>query len=86
MQNNAHVNKGLSMLTKRLGGILLTLGISFVGAGIALWATPSMAESPPTQPEPFTDTACLTCHTDEALLKELAVPAVDTEALSSGPG
>lgn len=36
---------------------------------------------------PFTDTACLNCHTDQPALVELALPEdADHEALSSGPG
>lgn len=35
---------------------------------------------------PFTDTACLNCHTDQAALTELAKPEEETESLSSGPG
>lgn len=35
--------------------------------------------------EPFTDFACLDCHTDEARLRELAVDKVK-ETLSEGPG
>jgi len=35
----------------------------------------------------FTDDACLDCHTNEELLKELAVEEeADAESLSSGPG
>jgi hypothetical protein len=36
---------------------------------------------------PFTDTACLDCHTDQPTLVDLAKPHDDAhEALSSGPG
>ena len=40
------------------------------------------------QPEPFTDQACLDCHTDQARLTELAVVEEEEpeESLSSGPG
>lgn len=40
------------------------------------------------QSEPFTDRACLDCHTDQAHLTELAVVEAEEpeEALSSGPG
>jgi len=34
----------------------------------------------------FTDVACLDCHTNEELLKELAVEEEEPEVLSSGPG
>jgi hypothetical protein len=36
--------------------------------------------------EPFSDQECLDCHTDQALLVELALPEEETEKLSSGPG
>lgn len=36
--------------------------------------------------EPFTDFACLDCHTDQARLMELALPDEPEESLSSGPG
>jgi hypothetical protein len=36
--------------------------------------------------EPFTDYACLNCHTDQAQLTLLAVEDKVTEALSEGPG
>jgi ABC-type transport system substrate-binding protein len=38
--------------------------------------------------EPFTDTACLDCHTNQERLESLAIPEEDSdhEALSSGPG
>lgn len=41
-----------------------------------------------TELEPFTDSACLDCHTNQALLEELALPPSDDdhESLSSGPG
>lgn len=43
--------------------------------------------SPSQDIPPFTDYACLDCHTDEGRLKELAVkPEEPEEALSSGPG
>lgn len=35
---------------------------------------------------PFTDFACLDCHTDQDKLAELALPLPVQEALSSGPG
>lgn len=43
---------------------------------------------PPTQVwlEPFTDQACLNCHTDQAKLVELAKPDEPKESLSEGPG
>lgn len=35
---------------------------------------------------PFTDQACLDCHTDSALLMELAEPEEVVESVSEGPG
>lgn len=34
----------------------------------------------------FTDTACLACHTNQDILKALAVEDETPESLSSGPG
>jgi hypothetical protein len=53
--------------------------------------TVAMAQQSPTPVvPPFTDTACLDCHTDRPVLEELAVGAESDhhagEALSSGPG
>jgi len=38
--------------------------------------------------QPFTDTACLDCHTNREQLEALAIPEEDSEheSLSSGPG
>lgn len=36
--------------------------------------------------EPFTDTECLDCHTDQVRLVELALPEEAGETLSEGPG
>ncbi len=36
--------------------------------------------------EPFTDQACLDCHTNEEQLTLLALPDEPTETLSEGPG
>jgi len=38
--------------------------------------------------QPFTDTECLDCHTNQERLETLAIPEEDNahEALSSGPG
>ena len=56
-------------------------------AGMGLVAVGAVA-STDGQPEPFTDQACLDCHTDQASLTELAVVDEEEpeEALSSGPG
>lgn len=55
-------------------------------------ATPTQeAASPEHTPplvvlQPFTDQACLKCHTDQAALKALALVKPAAESLSSGPG
>jgi hypothetical protein len=62
-----------------LGGVMLVgLGLVAVGA----------VASTSSQPEPFTDQACLDCHSDQARLMELAVVEEEEPeaALSSGPG
>ncbi|MCC7206898.1 MAG: hypothetical protein IT323_06305 [Anaerolineae bacterium] len=45
----------------------------------------SLLQPTPALP-PFTDYACLDCHTDQDKLVELAKPVEVHEALSSGPG
>jgi hypothetical protein len=61
-----------------LGGVMLVgLGLVAVGA----------VASTSSQPEPFTDQACLDCHTDQQRVAELAVVVEEPEeGLSSGPG
>lgn len=60
--------------------------------GTALTAAPAgtavAVNLPPTQVwlEPFTDQACLDCHTNQAQLIELAKPDEPKESLSEGPG
>lgn len=51
-------------------------------------AQPAAVNLPPTEVwlKPFTDTACLECHTDQAKLTELAKPVEAKESLSEGPG
>lgn len=57
-------------------------------AGSSPTAQPATVNLPPTPVwlEPFTDYACLECHTDQAQLTELAKPDEPTETLSEGPG
>jgi hypothetical protein len=62
-------------------GLVLVTGMGFLAVGV-------MASSDP-RPEakPFTDQACLDCHTDQAKLQELAVVVEEVEAPpSEGPG
>ncbi len=68
---------------------LVTLGFSCLAAGTAaLFFTVSGPVLAQFEREPFTDQACLDCHTDQARLTELAVVEQEDEkeALSSGPG
>ena len=57
---------------------------SAAAARIAQLPTP-VAEATPAL-EPFTDQACLDCHTSQTELVDLAIEDAPTEALSSGPG
>ena len=66
-------------------GTLLTVAGSF----LLLFASPGIVSGNTNQQiAPFTDTACLECHSDQQRLTELA-PAEEeetAESLSSGPG
>jgi hypothetical protein len=72
--------------------VTLLVGALFTTTGVLLlaFATPGIASGTPAQEmEPFSDFACLECHTDRQRLTELApAEAADEEAesLSSGPG
>jgi hypothetical protein len=73
------------LLSTILSAILLTTGLA-----ILVSFTPGVISAEtPDQREPFTDTACLDCHTDRAQLEELTASMADEpeeDALSSGPG
>lgn len=64
------------------GGVLFAAGLAVMAFGPASVA----AGMPLAEREPFTDQACLDCHTDEDRLVALAVEEESPEALSSGPG
>jgi hypothetical protein len=51
---------------------------------IVLVSVPSGTAMPAVAP--FSDTACLDCHTNQDLLMELAIPEEKEAKLSSGPG
>ncbi len=72
------------------GIALFSLGALLVSAGIGMLLFPVtgvVSGSPSQDIPPFTDYACLDCHTDEGRLKDLALkPEEPEEALSSGPG
>jgi len=54
---------------------------------VAVVAESTDISSVMTSVPPFTDMACLDCHTDQPALVELALPEEEAEsALSSGPG
>ncbi|MBL8131528.1 MAG: hypothetical protein JNL42_06695 [Anaerolineae bacterium] len=67
---------------------LLSRASAIIGvACIALGALAQGLTTPPVPTlEPFTDTACLDCHTNEAKLRELAQEDAPAEAESEGPG
>ncbi len=68
--------------------IIFALGVSSIAAGAALLSA-SAAWAEPESPIPtFTNTGCLSCHTDKQRLTELAVVEEEPEeaSLSSGPG
>lgn len=65
------------------------IGLFFTGLSFLVFGTSGISFATPLQQiEPFTDTDCLACHTDEQRLKELAPAKEEEEAesLSSGPG
>lgn len=71
----------------------LIIGIVLISAGIftqmvsvvSAHSSQQEAEPSPVVP-PFTDTACLECHTNQETLKTLAVEEVVVESISEGPG
>lgn len=74
------------MKVQRAAGALAALGLALVGAGFMTLAAGPALSSPLGQMEPFSDQACLNCHTDEERLQTLAVAEEKSESLSSGPG
>jgi len=71
-----------------IGGALLG-GLSLIGAGLFMTITTSTeiaSAAMNAEIEPFTDTECLACHTDQSHLTELAVQPEVVETLSEGPG
>ena len=78
----------MASLRRVRNGLLATGGV-FFAAGLAVMAfgpAGAAAGMPLTEREPFTDQACLDCHSDEDRLMALAVEEESPEALSSGPG
>lgn len=71
----------------------LILGIILIGAGFVTQMVGTAHAKLPqkvTQPNqvvpPFTDIACLECHTNQDQLQRLAVEEEVVESLSEGPG
>lgn len=71
----------------------LVLGIALIGAGLMTQMVGVAHANPPqkvSEPKPvvppFTDIACLECHTDRDQLQILAVEEEVVESLSEGPG
>lgn len=69
------------------------IGIALIGAGIMTQMVGIARANPPekvAQPNqvvpPFTDTACLECHTNREQLQVLAVEEVVAESHNEGPG
>lgn len=79
-------------MTKRLiGTISLFFGVFLTVVGAALVLLPGTTSAEPmAQRDPFGDTACLDCHTDQQRLQELTAENDADEpeeaSLSSGPG
>ncbi|MBZ0275246.1 MAG: hypothetical protein K8I60_03835 [Anaerolineae bacterium] len=73
-----------------IGASLFGFGALLVTASVGLLLFPAegiVSGSPAQDIPPFTDHACLDCHTNEARLRDLAVkPEPPEESLSSGPG
>ncbi len=71
---------------------IFTFGATLLAGVMALFSSGPQNMTlamPPLVATPFTDTACLECHTDRTRLTELApveATADEAESLSSGPG
>jgi hypothetical protein len=86
--NSTKVNAMKSYISSR---VALVISALFTVSGVMLlaFATPGIVSGNTNQQiEPFTDFACLECHTDQQRLTELAPAEQEEEAesLSSGPG
>ena len=79
-------------MTRRLIGTLsLFFGVFLTIVGAALVYLPGTTSAGPMeQREPFSDTACLDCHTDQQRLEEITseneADEPEEASLSSGPG
>ena len=64
--------------------LIFLTGLSLIFSGLAFIGTGLISAQ---QTQPFTDDACLNCHTDQNRLMELAPKQEEVaESLSSGPG
>jgi len=69
-----------------IGIVLIGAGIFTQMVGVVSAHSPQKAVEPSPVVPPFTDTACLECHTNQETLKTLAVEEVVVESISEGPG
>jgi hypothetical protein len=71
----------------RYSPLFAIFGVLAIAAGVFIHTAASSAAPACQTLEPFTDQACLDCHTDQGRLMALAVEEEEVhEALSSGPG
>lgn len=71
---------------KRYSPLFAVFGLILIAAGVFVHAVAGSAAPACQTLEPFTDQACLDCHTDQERLVTLAVEDAEPESLSSGPG
>ncbi len=69
-----------------IGIVLIGAGIFTQMIGVSYAQSPHQETDPSPVVPPFTDTACLECHTDQEALKTLAVEEEVVESISEGPG
>jgi hypothetical protein len=76
-------------------GLLMVSGVALTVVGLAVTAASGNAQdtnpvseqpSPAFEVVPFTDQACLDCHTDQAKVQTLAIEEEKPDSLSEGPG
>lgn len=79
------------MIKRLIGTFSLLFGVFLTVVGAALVLLPGTTSADPmAQREPFSDTACLDCHTDQQRLEEITseneADEPEEASLSSGPG
>ncbi len=75
-----------SLLFFIIGIVLIGTGILTQMVGVAHANPPKNDQEPKPIVTPFTDVACLECHTNQETLQSLAVEEVVVESISEGPG